>query len=251
MTSMNPQSPFDPSPQQSQPSAPQGPPVYSQPNSVASAAFVHVEPPKTWRTIGIVFITTTVLALGVMVWALINFVDQKNNADSRISQAAALATNEAAQKAAADYEKERASSTQLFAGPEDYGRVSFSYRKDWSGYVKSDAANGGTYEAYFNPSVVPPITNDQQFALRVIIENKDYERVIDSYNSLVSKGDLKTSSIKADENNGTRLDGSFSKDVRGAAVIFKIRDKTVTIRTDAETFKGDFDALIKTITFNK
>ena len=57
--------------------------------------------------------------------------------------------------------------------------------------------------------------------------------------------------MKADEQNGTRLDGSFTEDIRGSAVIFKIRDKTVTLRSDAETFRADFDALIKTITFNK
>jgi hypothetical protein len=47
-----------------------------------------------------------------------------------------------------------------------------------------------------------------------------------------------------------RLDGSFSTDIRGSAVIFKIRDKTVTIRTDADTFKPDFENIIKTINFN-
>ena len=49
----------------------------------------------------------------------------------------------------------------------------------------------------------------------------------------------------------SRFDGSFSDDIRGSAVIYKIRDKTVTLRTDAETFRPAFDELIKTITFNK
>jgi len=67
----------------------------------------------------------------------------------------------------------------------------------------------------------------------------------------VKKGDLKASSTKADGNNGTRLDGNFTKDIRGYAVIFKIRDKTLTIRTDANTFLSDFDKLISTIKFNE
>ena len=54
----------------------------------------------------------------------------------------------------------------------------------------------------------------------------------------------------ANGQSGTRLDGKFSDDIRGAAVIYKIRDKTAVIQTDADTFKADFDALIKTITFN-
>jgi hypothetical protein len=67
----------------------------------------------------------------------------------------------------------------------------------------------------------------------------------------VKKGDLKSSAVSADGSNGTRLDGKFTKDIRGAAVLFKIRDKTLTLRSDADTFKTDFDALIKTIKFNQ
>jgi hypothetical protein len=67
---------------------------------------------------------------------------------------------------------------------------------------------------------------------------------------LVNKGDLKSSAVQINGEAGTRLDGAFSKDIRGSAVIFKIRDKTVTIRTDADTFKADFDALVATIKFN-
>jgi hypothetical protein len=51
--------------------------------------------------------------------------------------------------------------------------------------------------------------------------------------------------------NGVRLDGNFSDEIRGAAVIFKIRDKTAVLRTDADTFKPDFETLIKTVTFVK
>ncbi len=98
---------------------------------------------------------------------------------------------------------------------------------------------------------MPPVENDTQLAVRVLIENKEYDRVISSYESLVSRGDLTSSTVKADEQTGTRLDGAFSKDIRGSAVIFRIRDKTVTIRTDAQTFQADFNKLVQSITFNK
>jgi len=51
--------------------------------------------------------------------------------------------------------------------------------------------------------------------------------------------------------NGVRLDGNFTKEIRGSAVVFKIRDKTAVIQTDADTFKHDFNTLIKTISFVK
>ncbi|MFY9228485.1 MAG: hypothetical protein WAO28_04155 [Candidatus Microsaccharimonas sp.] len=199
----------------------------------------------------IVFIATTVIALGIMIWALVNYFDQKDNVDTKVADAVSIAKKEQADADEAKFLERDKQPNRQFVGPEDYGRVSFDYPKTWSVYVAKDASNGGNYEAYLNPVSVPTVVPTQQYALRVTIEEKDYDQVVSSYTSLVSKGDLTTSSIKADEQNGTRLDGSFSKNIRGSAVIFKIRDKTVTIRTDADTFKADFDALITTITFNK
>lgn len=224
------------------------------------------KPPKKWMILTFVFITTTLVAGGVAVWAYMNYLDQKDNTDAKISTAVAIAVKTQADKDAAAFLEKEKQPLRQFAGPDDYGRLSFDYPKTWSIYVDKDSTDGDTYAAYFNPVTVPPVNAATQYALRVTIEQKEYEAVLKSYDNLVKKGDLKTSAVKADETDGTRLDGSFTKNIRGAAVIFKIRDKTVTIRTDAQTFIqkktaldgtatdapiGDFDALIQSITFNK
>jgi hypothetical protein len=263
---MNPEYPFQPQ-QQPQPAQPQQQPNQSyvvpgaQPQQVPQPGYTPIppanlppirsKPSKLWFILSIVFIVTTLAGLGVAIWAYMNYMDQKNNVDSKITSAVAKAEKEQADKLAADFAEAEKEPNRLFVGPDDYGRLSFNYPKTWSVYEAKDATKGGTYEAYFNPGVVPPVANDQQYALHVTIEDKDYDQVVATYEKLVKKGDLKSSSVKADEQNGTRLDGSFTKDIKGQAVIFKIRDKTVTIRSDAGTFKKDFDALIKTITFNK
>jgi len=199
----------------------------------------------------IVFIVTTLAGVGVAIWSYVNYMDQKTNVDSKVTTAVAEANKKQADKLAADFAEAEKEPNRLFVGPDDYGRLSFKYPKTWSVYEAKDSTNGGSYEAYLNPGVVPPVANDQQYALHVTIEDKDYDKVVDTYKQLVGKGDLISSSFKAGDQNGTRLDGSFTKDIRGSAVIFKIRDKTVTMRSDADTFKPDFDALIQTITFNK
>jgi len=206
---------------------------------------------NTWLILAITFIVLTVAALGVMIWALLNYFDQKDNVDTKVSEAVSIARKEQADEDEKKFTERDKQPNRQFVGPEDFGRVAFDYPKTWSVYVDNDATKGSTYEAYLNPVAVPQVSNSQQFALRVTIETKDYDQVITGYQSLVRKGDLQSSSVKADEQNGTRLDGSFTKDIRGSAVIFKIRDKTVTIRTDADTFKADFDTIIKSITFNK
>lgn len=206
---------------------------------------------KKWIIMTFVFIFTTLASGGVAVWAYMNYLDQKNNVDSKVSVAVAEAVKASEDKSAAEFLEKEKQPNRQFVGPDDYGRLSFDYPKTWSVYEANDASNGGVYEAYFNPGLVPAVSNVQQYALHVTIEDRSYDQVVDTFKSLVSTGALVSSSVALGDQNGTRLDGSFTRDIRGSAVVFKIRDKTVTIRSDAETFRGDFDALVKTIAFNK
>jgi hypothetical protein len=193
----------------------------------------------------------SIVAVGAALWGIVSYVDQKTNVDSKVSEAVATAKKDQADADEVKFTARDKEPNRQFVGTDDYGRLTFNYPKTWSVYVYKDASSGGSYEAYLNPVSVPPVGSAQQFALRVLIEQKDYASILSSYDSLVKKGDLKSSAVSADGSNGTRLDGSFSKDIRGSAVIFKIRDKTMTLRTDADTFKTDFNALVSTIKFNQ
>jgi len=199
-------------------------------------------------------IILAILFIGVAVfagWAYINYEEQKTNVDNKIAVAVTDAKKvqaDADLKILADSEKEP---NREFVGPDDYGRVTFSYPKTWSVYVSNEATSGGTYKSYLNPIVIPPINDTQRLAIRMMIEEKSYEQVVASYDALVKKGSLVSSSVSVDGNSGTRLDGNFTKDIRGSAVVYKIRDKTLTIRTDVSTFLEDFNKLITTIKFNQ
>ena len=207
---------------------------------------------KKWLIVAVVFILTTVVALGGGAWALINYFDQRDNVDVKVSSAVSEAVKKQADADAAAFLEKEKQPSRLFAGPDDYGSLTFEYPKTWSLHVANDASKGGTYAAYLNPVSVPPIFPAERYGLRVTVEEKDYDRVLDGFKNLVTSGDLQSTSFQLDaDTTGTRLDGNFTKDIRGSAVIFKIRDKTVTLRTDAETFKADFDQLIKTIEYNK
>lgn len=200
-------------------------------------------------TIVLILVVTGLIVLSV--WLYFNYNDQKTNVDAKIETAVSVA-----KKTQVNIDNiKRTESEKLpnrqFVGPDDLGRATFEYPKTWGVYINKDATNGGTFEAYLNPIIVPPVSASQQYALRVVIDQIDYDKEIATYGTLVKKGDLKASSVVADGNSGTRLDGSFSKDIRGSAVLFKIRDKTLTIRTDAVTFASDFDKLIATIKFNQ
>lgn len=193
-----------------------------------------------------------VLAIGfgsVMVWALINYSDQKNNTDAKIATAVSSAKKEQSNEDETNFlEREKAPYDQ-YVGSDDLGRVTFNYPKTWSVYQAKLDSSG--MEAYLNPGTVPTITQGQKFALEAKVINRSSSQVLTGYESLVKKGDLKSTQIVVNGFSGTRLDGTFSKDIKGSLVIFKVRDKTLTLMTDAETFTTDFnDVVLKSLDFN-
>ena len=199
-------------------------------------------------------IILAILFIGIAVfagWAFVNYNEQKTDVDNKIAIAVTDAKKVQADTDEVKFAVREKEPNREFVGPDDYGRVSFSYPKTWSAYVSKDAIAGGTYEAYFNPIVIPPIIATQRFAIRMTIEARSFDQVLAGYNGLVKSGKLVASSVSSDGNSGTRLDGSFTNDIRGSAVIYKIRDKTLTIRTDANTFADDFNNLITTIKFKQ
>ena len=189
---------------------------------------------------------------GLAVWSFMNYSDQKNNVDAKIDKAVTLSEKEQGDKLAKQFEEAEKKPNRTFSGPADYGSLQFSYPKTWSAYVESDGVGSQEFKAYLNPMTVPPVGDEsQRFAVRVTITGEKYEDVIAGYQDLVKEGDLKSSTVKASGVDGTRLDGAFSEDLRGAAVIYKIRDKTAIIQTDANTFKPDFEKIIATIKFKQ
>lgn len=202
--------------------------------------------------IAIIGLIVLVLVTGSLaIWAYLNYNEQKTNVDGKIDLAVAQGKKEQGDEDEKKFAEREKEPNRQFVGPDDYGRLTFDYPKTWSVYEASDVSKGGAYEAYLNPITVPPVSSTQQYALRVLIEEKDYDQVVKSYESLVKKGDLRSSATSANGNNGTRFDGNFTKNIRGSSVIYRIRDKTVTVRTDADTFKPDFENIIKTIKFNQ
>lgn len=215
-------------------------------SSSVSAGVVNV-----WMVVSISLIVIAVATSTASLWAMLHYFDEKQTVSTQVDNAVAKAQKDQADSDAAKFAQQEKLPTREFAGPDEYGRLAFNYPKTWSVYLAQDStSNGSTYQAYFNPISVPPVSNaSQQFALRVTIEQKDYDTVIKGYASLVKNGALKTSAITVNGVASTELTGNFTKDIRGAAVIIKILDKTAIIQTDADTFTNDFNTLVGTITF--
>lgn len=196
-----------------------------------------------------VVLTVLVLLFGsVMVWALVNYSDAKNNVDAKVAAAVAQAKKVQAEEDEKKFIEREKEPLRPFVSPDDLGRVSFKYPKTWSVFI--DKATGG-YEAYLHPGVVHPLNSKQPYAARVSIETRAYDQVLQTYRPLVQRGDLRSSPVTINGFSGNRLDGNFSKDIKGAMVIFKVRDKTLRLYTESDSYLNDFNTIIlKDLTFN-
>lgn len=189
-----------------------------------------------------------VILAGTTIWAYGNFVDQRDNVQSKIDEAVKVAVEDQRKADDERFREQEKLPTREFVGPEALGRVTFQYPKTWSVF---NAKITGGLESFLNPDVVPPISDQQPFAVRVIVQDQAYEAVVKTYEGLVKKGDLKSTPYTINGFSGIRLDGRFSKDREGSAVLFQIRDKTLTIATDSSKFKTDFDNIVmKSFAFN-
>jgi hypothetical protein len=203
----------------------------------------------------LISIVLTILVLGLgsfSIWAYVNYTDQKNNVDQKISAAVADAKRQQISDDEAKFAEREKQPTRQFVGPDDLGRVQVNYPKTWSVYVDKDGSSNTNYEAYLAAGTVPPIVSKTPYALRITVENKSYEDVLRAYQDVVKKGDLKSTAVTLQGQAGTRLDGKFSTTVSGSMVLFKVRDKTLEVYTQSPTFASDYNNIIlPSLIFNK
>ncbi len=200
-----------------------------------------------------IFLGILTLVFGsIMIWALVNYNDQKNNVDSKIAAGVEAGKKEQKEADQLIFDEKEKDPLKEFIGPKDLGRVTFKYPKTWQTYVESNGAGGSAYQAYMNPDSIPNIQGGNKYALRIGIVSQSYDQVLEQFTPLVKQGQLRSSAVTTSGFNGTRLDGNFNPTLQGSAVIFKIRDKTLVIRTDLPAFQSDFnEKIVKTLTFEQ
>lgn len=238
-----------PNPHPFTPGAPGTAPAH-QSNSVAYAA-PEVRKPHTWIWIVLLLVTLIVaVVFGVLfAWKYTEWEALKTDLDGQVDSALALAVAENTAKLEEAFSEREKYPYKTFAGPADYGSLTFEYPRTWSVYIAKDAASGGDFEAYMNPLEVQPVSSQSINALRVVIRNQAFDNVVSTYDNLVKSGRL-TLTVRAVGNTTANLYiGELPNGIRGMLVAFKLRDKTVLLQTDAEIFSNEFYTLLDTVSF--
>lgn len=208
------------------------------------------------KTIAIIVVSLiAVTFIGLFIWMTVQFNDVQTDVDGQISVAVAKAKDEQTTKMEAEFLEREKYPFKVFAGPADYGELSFEYPKTWSVYVAAAATEGGDFNAYFNPIQVDTVSKDTINALRVAIRDESFDKVTEEYKKAMDKRDsnltMEAVTIGKDANiTANRYTGKIpDTELSGYIVTFKIRDKTVVLQTDSTVFTDDFNKLLGTVTF--
>ena len=208
------------------------------------------------KTIIIVMLSLVAITFIILfVWILMKYNDVNDDVTGRINSAVAAAKQEQAMEDEKEFAEREKDPYRTFAGPADYGELTFKYPKTWSVYIAADAVSGGDFSAYLNPMQVDSVSNkDSIYALRVTVRDKAFDVVATEYQKAMDKKDsgLSMETITV----GGAVDNKYTgkipgTELNGFIVIFKIRDKTAILQTDSVLFENDFfNTVLKSIEFN-
>ena len=239
--------------QQFGPGAPGTLPLNAAPVASTPSTAISVRPAMERNIVEtIILVVVSIIAvvfIGLFIWKYFEWDAAKTDVDGQIDRAVAEAISENTTALENEFAEREKCPYDNFMGPIDYGSVSFEYPKTWSVYVARDAANGGDFEAYFNPGEVQPVSSTSINALRMTIRNTAFDNVVRTYDSLVASGRLEMQIRSVGGTTANVYRGEISGNIYGIVAAFKLRDKTVLIQTDAMIFEEDYYKLLDTITF--
>ncbi len=194
--------------------------------------------------------------IGLFLWMLGEKTAIQSDIDGQIKDAVVKAVDENTTKLEDEFAEREKYPYKAFAGPADYGELTFDYPKTWSVYVAKDAVNGGNYEAYFNPSEVNTVSDKTINSLRLSIRTDSFDRVASEYQNKLegTKATLRVDSIMIGKGGNTAANRYYGvipgTELNGIIVIFKIRDKTVVMQTDSVLFEKDYNKILESVRFN-
>jgi hypothetical protein len=179
-------------------------------------------------------------------WAYSSRQDYKNNSDQKSAVAAAAAVKSTQEKDATKYAEEAKNPLKQFVGPSQYGSITAKYPKTWSGYVIKNSST--PLSTYFQPDVVDNILDaNSAYALRIQVVSQSYSQQLATYDSLVQGKKVTAapfSFAKVPTVVGTRIDGQISNKNQGSIIVIPLRNVTMLISTESQSFEADFNNII-------
>ncbi len=195
--------------------------------------------------IPLIICVVIVLALaGFSVWSYGQYLDHKNNVDSKVVSAVAEAETAQQSELEAAFLQREKNPLKTYISPGSTGSITLKYPKTWSAYIVEDEDGRTPLDIHIHPSFVPSLKSEVALALRVTLEGNSYADEVEDYDGQVVKGELTAKPFRKAGVTGVRFDGNIDDELEGSLVIFPLRDKTLKIWTESTSFRDDFDNII-------
>jgi hypothetical protein len=215
------------------------------------------KPKKHSHLVWIVSLVLTVLlflgALGFGIWAFSERDTYKNKTDAVVAKEVELAVQKNTSEKEKEFVEREKNPFKKYDGPAQFGSVSITYPKTWAAFVTEKATGSSPVDGYMHPGFVPGTDSGTAFALRIEVVDRAYDLELKNLESKVKQGTLTVAPYRAPkvpEVLGARVDGEINKGQKDSMVMFPIRDKTLKITTQSETFLKDFnDIILKELVF--
>lgn len=182
-------------------------------------------------------------------WAYSKMQDYKNNTNQKVAVALQNAKDAQTKQVQDAFDK---ANTKQFQGSPTYGSITFNYPKTWSAY--NDSTSSEPINAYFHPDVVPGTQSKTAYALRVELLSTDYAQIMQTFSTDIAQGHVTARAYvppklqgAANVTAGTYLSGQVNdQDTSqlGNMVVLKVRDKTLKIYSESDTFANDFNNVV-------
>jgi hypothetical protein len=196
-------------------------------------------------------------ASGFGLWAYSQREDYRTHTEQKIAVAVQAAREEISISKDKEHAEADKQPLKIYIGPEQFGSVRISYPKTWSGYVSDSGTGNQSLDGYFQPNVVPNITDQTStFALRVQVINQAYSTVVTQLNAAVVTKQMTASPYafpRVPSVVGIRYEGAInqSRKITGSMIVVPLRDKTLQIWTESPIYSTDFNTnILPNVTFS-
>ncbi len=192
----------------------------------------------------ILTIVLLLASLGFGTWAFIQMQDYKNNVDDKVATATAVAVKEAETKKDNEFIEREKQPLKSYASPAQLGSINIKYPKSWSAYIDESGKGSSGLDGYFNPNIVPGVSTDTSYALRVQVVDQSFADVVRSFDSAVKQGKAKSQPyqpVNVGGVVGVRIDGEIASKQQGIIVLLPLRDKTIKLYTQSDRYFADFN----------
>lgn len=198
--------------------------------------------------LAISFILTVIVLVAALVfgvWAYQGRQDYKNNVDAKIATAVEIAKNQQAKELNIQFAHEEELPLTTYSGPQAYGSIVLNYPKTWSGYVDSSGQGDALVDGYFDPGVVPSISDQSSiFALRLQVLNESYPQILQQISSQSQQGQATITAYalpKLPKVVGVMVNGLLSNQQQGTMVVLPLRANTLELWTEGTQYLNDFN----------